>query len=194
MRELSNARRDEPLVGRHLAVPGGRLEIAPAAPAARYILRCKPEHAALIDEAFGVPIPTLARRAGVRGSRAALWLGPDEWLLIAEEGAQRAIEVAFAALARRIALSLVGVDHRNVAIELLGPAAADVISVGCPLDLGNDAYPPGTCARTLFSNCEIVLWRTEHRGFRMEFWRSCADHVWRLLDIACADIATTVAA
>ena len=139
-------------------------------------------------QAFGAPIPTVACTAAVAGSRAALWLGPDEWLLMAEDGSQGAIETGFAALAREIRFSLVEVTHRNVALALDGPAAADVLSTACPLDLDVAAFGPGSCARTLFGKCEVVLWRTDQRAFRLEVSRSYAEYVWQLLYVACADV------
>lgn len=181
-------RRELPLAGLKLAIPGGRVEITPAGSAARYILRCAPEKADVVGGAFGTPIPTVAGIAAMAGSRAALWLGPDEWLLLAEEGSERTIETSFASLAGQLPFSLVEVSHRNMAIELNGPAAADVLSTGCALDLDADVFRPGSCARTLFGKCEVVLWRTDHQAFRLEFPRSYADYVWQLLEAACADI------
>jgi sarcosine oxidase subunit gamma len=185
------ARRDAPLAGRALAPPGGRLDIVALPPAARYVLRASADHAAVIGRIFGVPIPATAYRAEAAGLRAALWLGPDEWLLIAEDGAQAPIEAAFASIAGEIPFSLVDVGHRNIAVELSGADAADAITAGCPLDLDPGVFPPGACTRTLFGKCEIVLWRTAPATFRMELARSYADYVWRLIELACADIAAS---
>ena len=183
------ARRELPLESRRLAVPGGRVGIAPTPAAVRYILRCAPERTDLVRGVFGAPIPTVACTAGMAGARAALWLGPDEWLLLAEEGSQRLIETALASIVRDVPFSLVEVSHRNMAVELDGPAAADVLSSACPIDLDAATFRPGSCARTLFGKCEVVLWRTGERAFRLEFWRSYADYVWQLLEAACADVA-----
>jgi sarcosine oxidase subunit gamma len=156
----------------------------------RYILRCAPERTDLVRGVFGAPIPTNPCTAGTAGSRAALWLGPDEWLLLAEEGAQPLIETGFASIGREVPFSLVEVSHRHVAIVLDGPAAADVLSSGCPLDFDPAAFPSGSCTRTLFGKCEVVLWRTGNQTFRLEFWRSYAEYVWQLLEVACADTAS----
>src|SRR6266702_5939208 len=94
-----SAVRDLPLAGRSIAIPDGGLTIGPAPAAVRYVLRCKPEHAGPMSDMFGASIPIVACRAGQAGSRAALWLGPDEWLLIAEDGAQAHIEASFASVA-----------------------------------------------------------------------------------------------
>ncbi|HLY54609.1 MAG TPA: sarcosine oxidase subunit gamma family protein, partial [Stellaceae bacterium] len=65
-----------------LALPD--LSLSPAPPAVRLNLRARGEAVAAAGTAYGVTLPVQACRvASVRG-RAALWLGPDEWLLIAE--------------------------------------------------------------------------------------------------------------
>ena len=64
------------------------LELVP--PPTRFVLRCRPEDMVAIGQSFGVPLPD-ACRAAIAGTRAALWLGPDEWLLLAAENEAPAI-------------------------------------------------------------------------------------------------------
>ncbi len=176
-----------PLIGRQMASPDGRVLVTPLPSATRFALRAKPEQMQAAGVAFGVALPTTACRAQASGTRAALWLGPDEWLLLAEAQAEAAIKAAFAAITAP--LSLVEISHRNIAIELRGEGVTYALAAGCPLDLDLSAFPVGACTRTLFGKCEVVLWRSAPVTFRMEFWRSYADYVWALLAIACADAA-----
>jgi sarcosine oxidase subunit gamma len=182
----------QPLAGRQLRLATGRGSIVAASAAARYLLRCKPGHAAPVCAAFGVVVPTTACTSSADGARAALWLGPDEWLLLADADAQEEIEAAVAALEGQDGFSWVDVGHQSLALEISGPAATDILSTGCPLDLGDDAFPPGACARTLFGKCEVVLWRSGQARYHMEFGRSYADYVWRLLEVACSDIGVSL--
>ena len=184
--------RARPFAGRQLAIESGQVDISPAPVAARFSLRCRPEHVDAFGEIF-VPLPVSACRATVVGARAALWLGPDEWLLLAEDGTQDAVREAFASIAHAT-FSLVDISHRDIGISVAGPAAAEVLSAGCPLDLDPDVLSAGSCTRTLFGKCEIVLWRPSAQEFRIYFGRSYADYVWRLLDAACADVATSLRA
>jgi sarcosine oxidase subunit gamma len=112
-----------------------------------------------------------------------MWLGPDEQLLAGPRSdgpaMGRWLEAALAALPH----SLVDVSHRQVAIELRGPAAATILNSGCPLDLGLQAAPVGFCTRTVFAKAEIVLWRCAEQHFQLQVWRSFAPYVTRLLEI-----------
>ena len=179
---------------RRLSIEPGRLEIHPIAAAARFVLRCKPDDIAALTGAFGVPLPRTSCRAAVAGTRASLWLGPDEWLLLTDDGSQSLIEGAFASLSSQLRFSLVDVSHRFSGVTLSGSAAADALSVGCPLDLHDSVFTVSSCTRTLFGKCEIILWRASTNTFRVEFERSSADYVWRLLQVACSDTAHTLTA
>jgi sarcosine oxidase subunit gamma len=163
-------------------------EVRAAPPASRHILRCRQEHVAAAGGCFGVPIPTIPCRAAAAGPRAALWLGPDEWLLIAETGAEIAPQLA--PLAENFAFSLVDIGHRHVAFEIAGAAARDVLAFGCPLALDDAAFPPGACTRTVFGKCEIVLWRVAPALYRVEVARSFAPYLRELLHVARANLAT----
>jgi sarcosine oxidase subunit gamma len=165
-----------------LAARAAAVTFTPCPPAARFVFRGRPAGFAAAGDAFGVALPQTACRAATTGGRSALWLGPDEWLLLAEDGAVAAIEAAFADRLGQQPHSLVDVSHRNTAVEIAGPAAADVLNAGCPLDLRLEAFPVGMCTRTLFAKAEIVLWRTDAQRFRVEVWRSFAGYLWGLLD------------
>jgi sarcosine oxidase subunit gamma len=159
-----------------LSLGGARLRAAPTC--ARFILRGE-ESLATIGALFGIDVPTAPCRANRSGARAALWLGPDEWLLIAPEEETAEIAAALAPLAG----ALVEVSHRQVALLIEGQGAALALAGGVPLDLDVAAFPVGMAARTLFAKAEIVLWRTEPQEFRLEVLRSFAPYVWQSLEL-----------
>ncbi len=150
------------------------LSLTPAADLARLALR---GDAAALSVAFGIALPTQPCRAVTAGDRTALWLGPDEWLLLAPPGSLDAgVSIDGG--------SVVDIGHRQVGLVLDGPDAADVLAAGCPLDLHPSAFPAGTCTRTVFGKAEIVLWRQGPARFHIEVWRSFAGYVAGLLDRA----------
>jgi len=159
--------------------------------AARYILRGAPATLAHAGEAIGVAISPLACRAATGGSRAALWLGPDEQLLLDADGVAGAVEAVLAEALRDIPHSLVDVSHRQTALQVAGPHALRVLSVGCPLDLHEAAFPVHMCTRTVLSKAEVVLWRTGADIFHIEVWRSFAPYVSQLLAEAARELAAS---
>jgi sarcosine oxidase subunit gamma len=148
-------------------------------PASRYILRGGPQVMTAAGTALGLTISEVACRAATNGQQAALWLGPDEQLLIAPESADLAATLQPAL--RDLPHSLVEVSHRQIALEVIGPHATNVLNAGCPLDLDLSAFPVGMCTRTVLTKAEIVLWRTDETVFHVEVWRSFASYVTELL-------------
>jgi sarcosine oxidase subunit gamma len=147
----------------------------------RYVLRGGPQVMQAAGAALGLKISDIACRSARQGTRAALWLGPDEQLLLSavEEGPAgvQLLEAALAALPH----SLVDVSHRQIAFELAGALAQTVLNAGCPLDLHPVSFPVGMCTRTVLGKADVVLWRTGADTFHVEVWRSFADYASRFL-------------
>ena len=144
---------------------------------AQFVFRGAPAMAQQAGVAFGLPLPTVACRAEKSATRAALWLGPDEWLLLADT-----IDPAFAGAFQDQPASLVDVSDRTLFFKLAGPQAARTLNCGCPLDLDMSAFPVGMCTRTVLEKAEIILWRTGVEEFQIGVWRSFAAYVRALLE------------
>jgi sarcosine oxidase, subunit gamma len=153
----------------------------PLPPATRYILRGSPEVRAAAEGAFGVGIPSRACRASAQGGRAALWLGPDEWLLIAPDAELGAVATALSVALDGQPHSLVDISHRQTAFTVSGPHAALLLGSGVALDLDERAFPVDMCTRTMLAKAEVVLWRIDTEAFRVEVWRSFAAYVSQYL-------------
>src|ERR1700722_7053058 len=165
-----------PLEG--LALPTRpRFTLAEAPPAARFLLRGAEAVRVACGMAFGVEPPSRLGPAGESEGRSALWLGPDEWLLIADGADAADIGGVLESVLDGTAHSLVDVSHRQIGLIASGPAAARALNAGCPLDLDLKAFPGGMATRTIFDKAEIVLWRRAQTTFHVEVWRSFAPHV-----------------
>jgi sarcosine oxidase subunit gamma len=151
--------------------------LRPLASAARFILRGEPRAVSVAGAALGIDIEQTPCRASQGGTRSALWLGPDEYLVLAEEAEAHALAPLLGQALENEPHSLVDVSHRQTGLELHGPQAANILNSGCPLDLDLSAFPVRMCTRTVFAKAEIVLWRTAPDHFRLEVWRSFTDYV-----------------
>lgn len=171
------------LAGQELSATGVTLAVLP--PAERISLRAPDASVAALSKALGVTLPQKPKTSAAKAGRTALWLGPDEWLVIDEVGKDPLADCAEVTVLH----SAVGISHRNVAISVTGPAAAATINSGCPQDLSLDAFPVGAASRTILGKVEIVLLRTASDAFRVECWRSFSDYVFTFLSEAARDAA-----
>ena len=172
---LAIATANGPLAGLTLPASPGRVTVTEAGPSARFLYRGDPAAAAA---AFGISLPVEpCQAAGEPGGRVALWLGPDEWLLLAPVTEAQATRNALRQATAGGGGCAVDIGHRHAGLSVTGPAAATLLNSGCPLDLHVSAFPAGMCARTLYAKAEIVLWRTAAEAFRVEVWRSFAPYL-----------------
>jgi sarcosine oxidase subunit gamma len=155
-------------------------------PLARYALRVDVTAAAAACAGI-TPVAAAVCRASQLGDWHALWLGPDEQLLLGPVDAGATFAAAVGDALQGIPHSLVDVSHRQGAVEVSGPNAATLLNAGCPLDLGLAATPVGFCSRTVFGKSEVVLWRRAEDAFHLEVWRSFMPYVHGLLALVAAE-------
>ncbi len=151
-------------------------------PATRFAFHGGAAARAAAHPVWGAAFSEEACRANTRTTRATLWMGPDEYLLLDFAGASAttlfdALEAAMADVPH----ALVDISHRQFAFELGGPHAATILCGACPLDLELAQFPVGMCTRTVLAKADITLWRTRADAFHLEVWRSFAGYVTGVL-------------
>ena len=141
-----------------------------------------PAFAAAVQSATGLTLPVAANTANVGDGRQLFWLGPDEWLLKTAGGTGDAIEAALRVALAGKHFSVVQVGSGNTTFSVQGPAAADLLSRGCPLDLHARAFPDGSLAQSHIAKANVVLYcsKAETR-FEVTVRRSFAEYLFKWL-------------
>jgi sarcosine oxidase subunit gamma len=165
----------------------------PAVPAAEWLKALPPAtrlafYGDAVAQAAALPVwgpgfSEEACRANANATRATLWLGPDEYLLL-DFAVGASTEASICTLEQALAdipHALVDISHRQFALEVSGPHAVAILSGACPLDLDLAEFPVGMCTRTVLAKAEIALWRRREDTFHLEVWRSFAGYVTGLL-------------
>src|SRR6185437_7226412 len=150
-------------------------------PGSRLVLRGGSQALAAAAGALGLAHGETPCRAVRNDGKAALWLGPDERLLLGPADAAGEMAGLLQRALAGMSHSLVDVSHAQTAIELSGARAAAALNIGCPLDLDPAVFPVDMCTRTVFAKAQIVLWRTSLETFRVETARSFAPYVTQIL-------------
>ena len=126
-----------------LAQVGVRLHPGPGGPSAA-------------EAVLGFPLPVEPNTTAGAGGTDALWLGPDEWLVVAPPGSGTALEAELAEALAGLG-SVVDLSANRTALQVVGPRAREVLAKGCALDLHPRAFGPGRCAQTLLGRAQVVL-------------------------------------
>jgi sarcosine oxidase, subunit gamma len=148
-----------------------------AEPRARFVLRGDVNALRACGSVLGVTPSDVACRAVRAEPWTALWLGPDEQLLLGPEDQSANNHAALQSALAPYPHSLVDVSHRQIGLTITGTEAQDLLAAGCPLDLDLAVFPVDMCTRTVFAKAEIVLWRTCEQQFHVEVWRSYANYL-----------------
>lgn len=163
------------------------VNIEDLAPTARFSLRVREAGRDAAGGALGLDLPAEIGEVAREGERAALCLGPDEWLVTAPEAERDGIAKAFADLYEWTPHSLVEISDREITTRVWGPGAFTLMTIGCPRDLSR--LTPGRAVRTVFDTATIILWRDGEDDFRLDVWRSFVPHVRDLLETGRAELA-----
>jgi sarcosine oxidase subunit gamma len=173
-----------PSIRRPQLVPFAGMQTCP--PVVRLSLRG--DLAGLASALAPLPVSQQACRAMASFGCTALWLGPDEQLLLAPDPVDARVRQILEEHLQRLPHSLVDISQGQTAFEIAGSHARTLLGAGCPLDLSDEAFPLGMCTRTVFEKSGIVLWRTAADTFRIEVVRSFALYVTGLLAQAAREL------
>jgi sarcosine oxidase, subunit gamma len=117
---------------------------------AQYDLRLDPSLAHRLPFALPTEPNAVVETPGVD----AMWLGPDEWLVVT--GAE-GIDVELDGVHH----SWVDVSANRVALDLAGDRTMPMLATGCSIDLHPRAWRERMCAQTLLGRAPVIL---QHRG------------------------------
>jgi sarcosine oxidase subunit alpha len=172
-----------------IARTSNSVQLTALAPTTRLSIRAGSAAGTAIGLALGVLLPTVPCRSVIARDRAALWLGPDEWLIVAPETASDLAAQAIKAAGDHPA-SVVDVSYRSQTLEVTGPRAAWCLNASCALDLDIHAFPVGMCTRTRLGKAQILLWRIAPEVFHLDVARSFVPYVWACLEEARLEFTT----
>jgi sarcosine oxidase, subunit gamma len=145
------------------------LRVNPASPAA-----------ARVAAVLGGPLPRACGEVTGTISHDAIWLGPDEWLVVATTDAVAMADQLMAAVGEESGLAL-DVSANRTVLELTGPRVREILEKGCPVDLHPRAFGPGRAVSTTLARVPVLLWQTGETSYRLLPRSSFADYVARWL-------------
>ena len=123
-------------------------------------LRADPKDADLMQRlatAIGFALPVVPNTVGSREDHRALWLGPDEWLVVGPDGQQGAIERELRNGLNSAFGSIVDVSANRTVIEIRGGKARDLLAHCVPIDLDARVFSAGRCAQTLLVKAHVII-------------------------------------
>jgi sarcosine oxidase subunit gamma len=149
---------------------GGELSIRELPFVSQVILRADPNDTELMQRlatALGFALPIAPNTVASREERRALWLGPDEWLVVGPDGQQGTLEQALRNGLDGAFGSIADVSANRTVVEVRGVIAQDLLAHGVPIDLDARSFSPNHCAQTLLAKAQVIIERREESAFHL---------------------------
>ena len=146
------------------ASSGGELSIRELPFVSQINLRADGNDAELMQRlaaALGFSLPAMPNTTASGGDRRALWLGPDEWLVVGPDGEQDALEGALRNRLDDALGSIIDVSANRTVLEVRGGLARELLAHGVRIDLDARSFGPERCAQTLLAKAQVII---ERRG------------------------------
>ena len=126
------------------------------------------------DEAFlmtvksltGIDLPVTPNKVATGKDVKALWLSPDEWLIVCETPqADLAGKLEEALKGQHVAVN--DLSANRIVFELSGPYCREVLMKCCEMDFHPRVFQPGDCAQTLIAKSQAIIEQTDAAVFHI---------------------------
>ncbi len=172
------------------AMEGAAVRLAEQADVGKVILRGNAEDAEFLAAVQGgveIDLPLAPNTSSETPPLSALWLGPDEWMLICASGSETDVTESLSARLTTHHAAVVDASDARTVLRLSGPGARTVLAKGCALDLHPRSFALGDVAQTMLAKASIILHQisddADEAGpvFDIYVGRSFADYLWSWL-------------
>jgi len=130
-------------------------------------------------------LPAACGAVSCAGDTSVLWLGPEEFLVVAPLEAHESLGGDLIQALREALADgegqMVDLSANRTTFDLTGPRARAVLEKGCALDLHPRSFTPGTAVSTEVGNIPVILWKTGEESYRLFPRASFADFLGRWL-------------
>jgi len=148
-----------------------------------------------VEGVIGVALPLEPNTVAEGGEISALWLGPDEWLLLTPPDQQRDVVLTLKAALGDTFAAVNDLSGGQTVVRIQGTHAREVLSKGCPLDLHPRVFGPGQCAQSHISKTMALIRQIDDTPtYDVIIRRSFADYLARWLEEAAREYGLAVIA
>ncbi|NQU57835.1 MAG: sarcosine oxidase subunit gamma [Rhodospirillales bacterium] len=160
-------------------------------------LRIQTSNKALLEiseKTLGLPLALEPNTVTSKGKKTTLWLGPDEWLVVAPPALADTLKGAL----EGHHAAVFDVSDSRIVISLSGTNARDVLKKGCGLDLHPRVFAPGQCASTTLAMAHVLIHQTAENKktkaatYHLFVHRSFAQYLWAWLEDASGEYGVKV--
>ena len=148
----------------------------------------KREFFTTVGKNLNMILPTEANTSTTSDKLTAIWLSPDEWMIVSNELVNKdtnkyeLYEILFNSISKTNLGAVIDVTDQFVQLELKGKNIYKIFSAGCPFNFNEFKEKIGATTQTVLNHIDVILHHKEENVVNLFARRSFAEHLWSWIE------------
>ena len=148
----------------------------------------KREFFTTVGKNLNMILPTEANTSTTSDKLTAIWLSPDEWMIVSNELVNKdnnkyeLYEILFNSISKTNLGAVIDVTDQFVQLELKGKNIYEIFSAGCPFNFNEFKEKIGATTQTVLNHIDVILHHKEENVVNLFVRRSFAEHLWSWIE------------
>ena len=148
----------------------------------------KREFFTTVGKNLNMILPTEANTSTTSDKLTAIWLSPDEWMIVSNELVNKdtnkyeLYEILFNSISKTNLGAVIDVTDQFVQLELKGKNIYEIFSAGCPFNFNEFKEKKGATTQTLLNHIDVILHNKNENVVNLFVRRSYAEHLWSWIE------------
>ena len=133
-------------------------------------------------------LPTEANTSTTSDKLTAIWLSPDEWMVVSNELVNKETnkyelqEILFNSISKTTLGAVVDVTDQFVQLELKGENIYEIFSAGSPFNFNEFKEKKGSTTQTVLNHVDVILHHKDKNIVNLFVRRSFAEHLFSWIE------------
>ena len=148
----------------------------------------KREFFTTVGKNLNMILPTEANTSTTSDKLTAIWLSPDEWMIVSNELVNKdtnkyeLYEILFNSISKTNLGAVIDVTDQFIQLELKGKNIYEIFSAGCPFNFNEFKEKIGSTTQTVLNHIDVILHHKEENVVNLFVRRSFAEHLWSWIE------------
>ena len=148
----------------------------------------KREFFTTVGKNLNMILPTEANTSTTSDKLTAIWLSPDEWMIVSNELVNKENdkyelnEILFNSISKTNLGAVIDVTDQFIQLELKGKNIYEIFSAGCPFNFNEFKEKKGSTTQTVLNHIDVILHHKEENVVNIFVRRSFAEHLWSWIE------------
>ena len=141
-----------------------------------------------IGKNLNMILPTEANTSTTSDKLTAIWLSPDEWMIVSNELVSKGTnkyelnEMLFNSISKTNLGAVIDITDQFVQLELKGENIYEIFSAGSPFNFNEFKEKKGSKTQTVLNHIDVILHHKDENIVNLFVRRSFAEHLWSWIE------------